>query len=149
SYRGESHLVIFNTYLGDRTIEGRAPKNPTLREKPTPVASAFRYLRLVLRLLFSPGMKRLLKCLGTVPMMMLMLTGNCGRGSSGGDNPERGSASEALDTTTVVQSEGAVFVAGTDSVDVQMSGTQAATAAAASARTYWQPSACVTSTASG
>src|SRR5262249_29562189 len=95
-------------------------------------------------------MKRIMKSLGTVPMMMFLLTGNnCGRGGSDGNTQQTGSATEALDSAEVVQSEGAVFVAGTDSLTVQMSGEQAAVSAAASAKTFWQPSGCVTASASG
>ena len=95
-------------------------------------------------------MKRIMKSLGTVPMMMFLLTGNCGRGGSDGNTQQQtGSATEALDSAEVVQSEGAVFVAGTDSLSVQLSGEQAAVSAAASAKTAWQPSGCVTASASG
>src|SRR5262249_17195640 len=94
-------------------------------------------------------MKRIMKSLGTVPMMMFLLGGNCGRGGSEGNTQQTGSATEALDSTEVVQSEGAVFVAGTDSLSVQMTGEQAAVSAAASAKATWQPSGCVTASASG
>ena len=82
-------------------------------------------------------------------MMMFLLTGNCGRGSDGSGSTDTGSATEALDSSDVVQNEGAVFVAATSSVSVQMDGTQAATSAAASAKTFWGPSNCVTASASG
>ena len=82
-------------------------------------------------------------------MMMFLATGNCGRGSDGGGQTNTGSATEALDSADVVQSEGAVFVASTDSLSMQMTGAQAATNAAVSAKTFWQPSGCVTASASG
>ena len=83
-------------------------------------------------------------------MMMFLLTGNCGRGTDGsGTGDNTGSATEALDSTDVVQNEGAVFVASTANLTLQMDGTQAATAAAASAKTFWGPSNCVTASANG
>src|SRR5262245_61556294 len=132
-------------YMSDRKRFCR--KIQRLLRNPTAATMGSRDLHLACRLLLLSCMKRLMRSLGSVPMMMFMLTGNCGRGSDG--TGQAASAVEAVDSADVVQNEGAVFVAGTDSLTLQMTGEQAAVSAAGSAKTFGQPSGCVTASASG
>jgi hypothetical protein len=88
----------------------------------------------------------MLRTLGALPMMMILSTGNCGGGGTTAD-PSTESATEAIDTTDVVQSESAVFVASTDGLNPSMGTDALAGAASDRAKAFWQPAGCLTATA--